>query len=265
MIRPNWLDEAEKMFVNNECYSKIAEKLGTDRKLVSYWIRKLGYSTPKNRLRNAHSKRTYEMNDDIFETIDSEEKAYWLGFIYADGCISESKNDIELFLKEEDLKHIEAFKKFLQATNPIKKKIKNNKYISYGIRVTSSKVKNDLIILGAYPNKTSILKFPKESQVEKSLVPHFLRGYFDGDGCITKTTQGHPAIEILGTLDFLQGIIEYFDLPISIHGFSHSSINRIQLFGNNFKTFTDSIYNQPNVYLNRKYQRYKTYLPDLYR
>ena len=45
-----------------------------------------------------------------FDKINTEEKAYWLGFLYADGSISSKEDKIELGLAEKDLHHIEKFK-----------------------------------------------------------------------------------------------------------------------------------------------------------
>ena len=32
----------------------------------------------------------YSLNDDYFSVIDNEHKAYWLGFLYADGSLSKT-------------------------------------------------------------------------------------------------------------------------------------------------------------------------------
>lgn len=54
-----------------------------------------------------------KFNENIFDVIDSEEKAYWLGFLFADGYISSSKNTIELSLALKDKEHLEKFAKFM--------------------------------------------------------------------------------------------------------------------------------------------------------
>ena len=52
--------------------------------------------------------RKSHVNTCIFETIDTEEKAYWLGFLYADWCVSHYKTSkrVELALQEKDLNHL---------------------------------------------------------------------------------------------------------------------------------------------------------------
>ena len=60
-----------------------------------------------------HPQNYTKFNDTIFESIDTEEKAYWLGFLYADGSISSTNNTIELSLKSSDINHLIKFKYFL--------------------------------------------------------------------------------------------------------------------------------------------------------
>ena len=54
-----------------------------------------------------------------FETIDNEEKAYWLGFLYADGSVGSNESKIELGLAEKDYKQIERFRTFMNINNKI--------------------------------------------------------------------------------------------------------------------------------------------------
>ena len=119
-----------------------------------------------------------------FEKIDSEEKAYWLGFLYADGYISFSENKIELSLAEKDVHHIEKFRDFLGINNRIcyRPSVK-----AYRLSFRSDKCKQDLINQGCTPRKSLTLKFPTSKQVPYELIRHFIRGYFDGDGWFSNT------------------------------------------------------------------------------
>ena len=120
-----------------------------------------------------------------FEKIDTEEKAYWLGFLYADGSVGSKENKIELGLAEKDLSQVEKFKQFIGLDNKISYR-KNTK--SYRSSFRSQKCKQDLISQGCVPKKSLILTFPTEQQVSHSLICHFMRGYFDGDGWFTNTS-----------------------------------------------------------------------------
>ena len=142
-----------------------------------------------------------------FEIIDTEEKAYWLGFLYADGSVGSKEDKIELGLAEKDLKHIEKFRDFMNITNKISYRESTR---SYRISFRSSKCKQDLINKGCIPKKSLILEFPNEKQVPNNLIKHFIRGYFDGDGSIAKNKNKVRAT-IISTEDFCWGIKNYLD------------------------------------------------------
>ena len=109
-------------------------------------------------------------NHNTFEIIDTEEKAYWLGFLYADGCISKNQNIIQIALKRADKTHLEKFREFIGNTNNKITYSKNTK--SYRFCFNSKKIKQDLIKLGCIPAKSLTLKFPTEKQIPKDLIRH---------------------------------------------------------------------------------------------
>lgn len=141
-----------------------------------------------------------------FETIDTEEKAYWLGFLYADGTISSKENKIELGLAEKDLTHIQKFRTFIGISNKICYRESSK---SYRFSFRSYKCKQDLINKGCVPNKSLILTFPSASQVPIALLKHFIRGYFDGDGWFTNTKKCFQ-VGMIGTEDFINGFFRCY-------------------------------------------------------
>lgn len=264
---PEWYGKAEEMFLKGDTYANIGRVLGADRKKVSYWIRKMGHQTDPKRLRNKKTvSRKYHFEEDIFENIDTKEKAYWLGFLYADGNVSEYKNDIEVGLAEKDSEHLKKLKSFLRSDAPIKEKKKKTKektYIGYTLTVTSQKTKKDLIDKGCHPRKSLSLIFPNKNQVPEELMPDFIRGYFDGDGSVTHANKGAQiSAEILGTKDFIKSLIDWVGVDVNIHSFKHSPTTfRVQYFGPKAEIFFKIIYQNPTIYLNRKYKRYVNFRP----
>lgn len=135
-------------------------------------------------------KRANNINYDYFNSIDTEYKAYILGFIYADGCLRVTspnrENQVVVSIQEEDGYILE---KLLKDTNNNTTNIRNPpSYIKKGWKkqlgasISSDKIFDKLVELGCYPNKTVIgMKFPS---IDSSLIHHFIRGFFDGDGCI---------------------------------------------------------------------------------
>ena len=160
----------------------------------------------------AHEK--FPRNSDFFETIDSPKKAYWLGFLYADGYVS-TENTIRINLGKIDEGHIVKFYDAIQATNHSVKyseKRMNGKIYeqAYG-GLRDSKMVSDLANLGCVNKKSLTLTFPTEEQVPNFLINHFIRGYFDGDGSIHWTQSGNARtpnyrIAFTGTIHMLEGI-----------------------------------------------------------
>ena len=72
--------------------------------------------------------------------------------------------------------------------------------------IRNAQLHDSLIKQGCVPNKSLILTFPDINVVSEDLVRHFIRGYFDGDGCLSfnKNKYCTPNISILGTKQFLE-------------------------------------------------------------
>lgn len=196
-----------------------------------------------------------------FEKIDTEEKAYWLGFLYADGSVGSKEDKIELGLSKKDLKHIEKFRNFMNITNKISYR-KNTK--SYRISFRSIKCKQDLINKGCVPKKSLILKFPNENQVPKELIKHFIRGYFDGDGWFTNTEKCFQ-IGIIGTENFIKGFldtVENINKENKIFKVHRENGAKRYMFGsyNDVLNFLNWIYKDSKIYLDRKYEHYLDFI-----
>lgn len=257
---PIWIEKAEDLYNKNYSFTKIGEILKVNRKLISYYLQLKGYEPnhkymPKTKVIQKTQKN---VNHNIFNNLDSEEKAYWLGMLMADGAIGSSRPTIELCLKEEDYEHIVKFKTFLESEHKIGVKTKyckktNKVYKSYRLGIRSESIKKDLIKYGCIPNKTKILEFPN---IEPTLINHFIRGYLDGDGCIRKGSTSDATIEILGTNSFLEGITKHFEIDGHIYNFNHSDIKRFVVSGKKAKEILNLLYKDANIYLDRKYKKY---------
>ena len=132
-------------------------------------------------------KKVYKINENFFSRIDTEQKAYILGFFYADGCnsiITELNKCVSFTQLEQDVDILNKIKIAMESTNILYEIIqKSNGKKKYILDIYSKKLSEDLEFLGATPNKSLTLTFPTEN-IPKELMHHFIRGYFDGDGCI---------------------------------------------------------------------------------
>jgi len=143
----------------------------------------------------------YNFNENYFEKIDTEDKAYFLGFIVADGCVH-CTNNIKIIQKEPDILY--EFKEYIKFEGPVFFSKKRN---IASIGVSSDKMKNDLEKLGVFSNKTMVIKYPK---INKELESHFMRGVFDGDGCISIHHDKRDASE-RGQVNICSGSIEFIN------------------------------------------------------
>ena len=128
------------------------------------------------------SSRKYYVNESYFDKIDNQNKAYILGFIYADGCLSK-KNELIIKLHHKDNDILEKIKEDMDSENNIFDVIQKDRDLQRCFRVNSKKIINSLKNIGLTNNKTFIIEFP---DLDKEFIRHFIRGYFDGDGCISK-------------------------------------------------------------------------------
>jgi hypothetical protein len=127
--------------------------------------------------------RTIFFDEDFFEFIDNELKAYWLGFIMADGNVHTHR--ITINSAEKDKEHLLLFMQHINHTGNLGFQVQEESFASspiYHVRCNSHKMIQDLIKLGCLPRKTGYSILPS---LADDLVHHFIRGYFDGDGCIS--------------------------------------------------------------------------------
>lgn len=230
---------------------QLAKKYDLSKNILAKFLRELGEDPTR-----------CHCNEFVFDQIDSHEKAYWLGFLYADGAVDSKGFGLELQLKLTDLDHLIKFHRFMQSINTIRyKKIQDGKYFSCRTEVYSKHLHETLCNLGCTPKKSLTLTFPNEKQVPKEYIHSFICGYFDGDGCISYVTQtkknvkyAHPDVKMVGTKEFLEGIVQCFP-NLDYRLTKDRNHYCLDIKSASVKNFLDTIYSGGN-YLNRKYNRY---------
>lgn len=255
-------DEIINLYVNEQLScKKISECIGCS--LCGVYDALKRWDIKSRNLVESH--KIYYINENYFEYIDSEDKAYWLGFIYADGYITNNNLGISLASKDEE--HIEKFLKCSKSNYPINRYISKSKYgeCKYSrVIIRSLKLVNDLKNKGVLNNKSLILKFPDENKLDKLYYRHFIRGYFDGDGSLVLS---HNSInfKICGTKGFLEKLIEVFNFSLQYNYqnklFKRKNDNRNNYYisyGGRNKTLNimNYLYEDCYIYLERKYMKY---------
>lgn len=241
---------------SNISLRELATKYNLSRQMLSGFM--LGRGV------DIYSKKS-NVNNYAFESIKTEEQAYWLGFLYADGCVRhyKSSKSVELTLQEQDYDHLVKFARFIDYGGDIKYREKQKAYrISFG----SAKMHDDLVKLGCMEKKSLVLRFPSKENIPSDLLCHFIRGYFDGDGHLDIHHTAHhtfrKTISLLGTKEFLTALLSV--LPFSVRGVdiikkcknNNSNNYYFSLRKAESALFLDYIYKDATVYLTRKYLNY---------
>ena len=256
-----------KTYLSGLSISQTAQKLKLGKSLVSKVLYRLNIPTRPQHMKG-HSlgttrNRKYHFDLNFFEKIDTEEKAYWFGFLCADGYVAR-RGVVQIELKESDKIHLEKFRDTLGDKNiAIKYNVKTK---SYGISLCSVKMADDLTKLGCIQKKSLKLTFPTEDMVPSNLIHHFMRGYFDGDGCIyISKTQKSNMFSVLGTKDFLNGFEQHLlagigrDKPNKrIHRKEWAEDTEMISYGGNnqLKRIYNFLYKNSTIYLERKKDKF---------
>ena len=229
--------------------SKVSRELNIGRKIVTRVVKGAGIQVPKH---------TYIYNEDVFSVIDTEEKAYWLGLLFADGCIYNCKGykTLEITLKSTDVDHLKLFGNFLCGTDRIVKfkgvKLNGKIYPQYKVAACNKKICADLISLGLVERKSLIVEYPK---IPKALQRHFIRGFVDGDGGIS--VDNNSIYLISGSMDFIKSIIQIIKSELNIpepkiYQKKNSKAFQFQYYGDNCRKIISWLYSDCSIALQRK-------------
>ena len=222
--------------------------------------------------------RKFEIHEYFFDVIDTDEKAYFLGFLYADGNVKTNKNMVVLSLKESDREILERLNKLIHVDKPLfveKNKRDGNRENTVGIRICNKNITDKLIKHGCHPNKTFTLTFPE--WLNESLYSSFIRGYFDGDGYIgiirdsRKDKNGNQyekyyhKFTLTGNEVFLKGIADVLKQKLDVnssfeirHKNRDNGIATMTVKGSNqIEKVYDFLYYNSKLYLIRKHEIFK--------
>jgi hypothetical protein len=199
-------------------------------------------------------------NENIFEKCDTPEKAYWLGFISADGCVEDRKkrtHRLTIGLAKIDKKHLEKFRDFMQIENPVKEYS-----TSFRVEIINQKICDDLAQYNIIPRKSLVYKFPIAT-IPPELYSHFLRGSFDGDGYISLSLERNTCnMGFLGTKDLMENFRKILTEQASLPELKILTQDKIFKIGYGGKKNTvllhDYLYknSNENIFLDRKKEKF---------
>lgn len=218
---------------------------------------------------------------DFFKDISTEIQAYLLGFYTADGSVDEKRKTFRIHLQKQDVELVYLYKDIISPDARIftveehKTTGRDGKEItaheSIGVDITSTILVTHLNDLGYGYNKSKKdLTLPN---LDDDLIRHFIRGYFDGDGCITgwlavekgKADRVRYSFDICGkTKTLLEEIVEFldsYDIKININYIKRDDMYRIKTSSKQeLQKIYELLYNDSNFYLTRKFNKFNYYV-----
>lgn len=268
-----WTKEEEQFVIDNHgklSYNQMSQVLNRTLKSIENKVRRLGLKRLSK----------YHYDEDFFKVIDTEEKAYWLGFIYADGYVNfdEIRHSYELGieLKYSDNNHLKKFNIAINGNIQVTDRWRNTfnkQHHMCEIRLYNKKIVKDLQQYGIVNSKTYI-KQHISTFIPSYLICHFIRGFYDGDGsiCVNKNRQCLQfnitnANDVI-LKDIRKFLYEKYKIISYISCEEHHKGATVPIYQINFKglinayKFGDFLYNNAHIYLDRKYLLYHQYLKE---
>ncbi|GAB3881305.1 hypothetical protein [Spirosoma agri] len=211
---------------------------------------KIAHATKKKR-GSKLAPRRYNIDENFLDQIDSEAKAYFLGFFYADGYNDQKRGELSIELNQKDRAILELFRTFFGNTRAVW----DSKPGSVKFRMKSRKLSDRLAELGCPQRKSFILTFPE--WIDENLLHHFLRGYTDGDGyvmCRSKRT----GIGAIGSDAFIDAMARIISKKCSVfcsfqpHNISKGMLNFRVSGTQQVKRVVQFLYKDATYFLERK-------------
>ena len=217
----------------------------------------------------------------IFSDIQTELQAYILGIFAADGSVDEKRKTFRLKLQQDDSEIVYLVKDTICpdarifSVDPYEITGRNNKkYIGkpqFGVDINSTFIVNDLVNLGYGFKKTySELHLPN---IDKSLIRHFIRGYFDGDGSFSgniRIDKGKSPRKVVKfcicskgktILEEIQKFFSLYDITTAIYYSKRDDLYLLNTSSQkSVKLIFNLLYDDSNYYLQRKFNKISYYV-----
>ena len=160
-------------YINGKVVKDIARIYNCSKSVILNKLKEWNIPRRNRKERN----RKYTLDRNFFNQIDTKEKAYFLGLLYADGYNREDYGTITINLQENDKEILEKFNQIIHSNCPLRfwKKRKKNHQNQYVLSIHDMDMSMQLSKLGCMKKKSLILKFPTEEQVPKYLLWNFIR------------------------------------------------------------------------------------------
>jgi hypothetical protein len=257
------LDSINNLYENGYSVSKISRTLGIDRKAIARLFKNNGEVT---RPGFSYARKRFLIDEHYFDNIDTEIKAYMLGFIYADGNYLKKKNRISIKLNSKDRSLLERFsyiiygKEYLNDFTKVNAKGIRFHYTTFNI--FNKHMSEMLEWHGVVERKSKKIIFPE--WLNENLYRHFIRGLIDGDGCLSFPAKQSPVTILISTTKMNDFIKSYLEQKFSIKSYKIKAFKQDieQIYYLKIKNYRQNsillnwLYKDAEIYLDRKFKLY---------
>ena len=265
--------EQEELIVKlyKECGSttKVGKMFNLEHKVIERVLKKF------NVARTGAGRRKYNLNEHYFDAIDTQNKAYILGFLYADGSNCMSKGTVSMSLEERDKNILEQIRNEIGSERQLEFLDYSSKHDfgytyknQYRLLLFSAHMCRTLDDIGMTPNKSLTVSMPV---IREDLLRHFTRGMFDGDGSVyrrkyeNRNSYQHT-LTITSTFKLCSELKQIVEKVVGINchiydASNHNGVTKVFTISgkNQIKKFMDWMYLDADLFLQRKYDRYIQY------
>jgi len=253
MTNVHWSAEENNILIEN--YAKI------DLNDILLLLPKRTLSGIWNHARLLNLTKRYDIrsyNEHVFDDW-TEESAYWLGFLYADGNMAKCYQSISLELADKDYDHICKFRDWIAPGAIIYKKDARH---TSTMRVNNIYIYNKLLELGMFPNKSNKIGFP--ISLPEEFYNHFVRGVYDGDGCTSlsnpdKRLRADLVASHIFMVKLQEILVGKIDFVIGYQKSKNCLLSRVGFYAKKANIFLKWLYNDAHIFLERKKSKFDEY------
>ena len=259
-LTPKQKEQLKKQFFENVPLKQIGKNLGYNVDIIRRTVEELQLTRSNNRV-------NFRIKSNYFSTINDPVKAYWLGFLFTDGCVDKPKGEnasgrIRLQLQEADLQILEKYKQDLGIDGKIIYDRRVNSTCC-SVEFVDNQIFKDLGKYGIIPNKTYECHHIPYELIPKEYLPAFALGLFDGDGSLSYSQDFFKDVTINFT-SYYESVVKDFQTIVDslINKTDHNKVfftsawhaqwrGRLQAL-----SILDILYTNCPRHLDRKYQKY---------
>lgn len=236
---------------------QVSKMTGVSRKSIRNILVNSGVEISTRLDQGLLTSKLIQYNSTYFDIIDSHEKAYWAGFMMADGSLFSNKKVVNLTLANKDRYHVVKFASIFNTKL-------NNLELAARCDVNCAYLYNSLCKLGIKPRKTYFDDLSIFNYINDRYINSFILGFFDGDGsAYVDKRKEFLIVYFHGRKAFLEKIKQILLCNLIINNNKigpTKSIYRIGWSGQQAMKIMGWLYKDSPVKLERKYNIYKKYL-----